>query len=149
MFKKIRRRKKNKQIGMMIFGGILGFLAAPLIVPLFAGAGLYGAAAYSSGLAALGGGSLASGGFGMAGGALVLKGINIGIMMILESQIKMPEGIKNIELEDSISAKYCEIPKYRYFDYIFDKSGKLIYEGEFQGINLANKGFIYFEGKKI
>lgn len=60
-------------LGALIFT-ILAVLAAPLIAPYFAAAGLHGAAAYAAGLAALGGGAIAAGGFGMAGGMAVIVG---------------------------------------------------------------------------
>lgn len=63
---------------MTPIGFILGFgfiLSAPIIAPMFAGFGLVGAAAYSSGLATIGGGSLLAGGAGMAGGTTVLTAI--------------------------------------------------------------------------
>jgi len=59
-------------------GGLALLLFAPIVAPIFAASGLFGAAAYSSGLAALGGGSLASGGLGMAGGSAVLAATGMG-----------------------------------------------------------------------
>lgn len=57
----------------IILGAFVGLLLAPIIAPVFAAAGLAGAAATSSGLATLGGGSLAAGGFGMLGGLLTVS----------------------------------------------------------------------------
>jgi hypothetical protein len=59
-------------VGLTVVGGILTTLLVPVVAPLFAAKGLYGAAAISNGLATLGGGSLAAGGFGMAGGKMVI-----------------------------------------------------------------------------
>jgi len=55
---------EDKLMKIVLFGAI-GLFAAPLIAPMFAAAGLFGAAAVSSGLATLGGGALSAGGFGM------------------------------------------------------------------------------------
>lgn len=70
---------KWKKMGLWSLGGaaaiaITGGFAATAIAPMFAAAGLGGAAAVSSGLAALGGGAIAAGGLGMAGGVAVLVG---------------------------------------------------------------------------
>ena len=64
-----RRRQRS------LLGFLAGVVLAPTIAPLFAGAGLAGAAATSSGLANLGLGSLASGGLGMVGGKLVVGSV--------------------------------------------------------------------------
>lgn len=62
-------------IGAGVAAALLAVVTAGgSIAAFFAGSGLYGAAAVSSGLAALGGGAVAAGGFGMAGGMAVLVG---------------------------------------------------------------------------
>lgn len=60
-------------IGGIVIAVTAGF-AAPIIGPLFAAEGLFGAAAISAGLAALGGGAIAAGGLGIAGGIAVIVG---------------------------------------------------------------------------
>lgn len=64
--------KRKEYIAYGLLGALGMVIAAPIIAPMFATAGLAGAAATSSGLAVLGGGSLAAGGFGMVGGTAVL-----------------------------------------------------------------------------
>lgn len=68
----IARQNQQSQTEIAIVGSIIGLFFAPIIAPLFAAPGLFGAAAMSSGLATLGGGAIAAGGFGMLGGQVVL-----------------------------------------------------------------------------
>lgn len=70
-----------------LVGMILGLVFAPVIAPLFAAPGLFGAAAVSNGLATLGGGNLLAGGMGMMGGtALVgLTGATVGSILSYSS----------------------------------------------------------------
>jgi len=69
---------------IVLFGAI-GLFAAPLIAPMFAAAGLFGAAAVSSGLATLGGGALSAGGFGMIGGTIVVGTVSSGLGLLLSN----------------------------------------------------------------
>jgi hypothetical protein len=68
----ITTKQMSNAAGGAIIGVALGLALLPFIAPLVAGAGLFGAAATSSGLATLGGGSIASGGLGMIGGTAVV-----------------------------------------------------------------------------
>lgn len=74
------KQQRENTAALAGIGLIAGLFLAPFIAPAFAAAGLFGAAATSSGLAAMGGGSLAAGGFGMLGGTIVsgLGGAAIG-----------------------------------------------------------------------
>lgn len=68
-------RRHNIEKDKLVKGGLLallGCICLPIIAPIFAAPGLFGAAAYSSGLAALGGGSIATGGLGMLGGTALV-----------------------------------------------------------------------------
>ncbi len=69
---RVQQRNQERKEAIMLIGMIGSLFLGPLVAPLFAAPGLYGAAAMSSGLAALGGGSIAAGGFGMLGGQIVL-----------------------------------------------------------------------------
>lgn len=70
--------KKMKIAGGVIIGTVILVITAgygaPAIAAKFAPAGLYGAAAVSSGMAALGGGAIATGGLGIPGGMAVIVG---------------------------------------------------------------------------
>ncbi len=68
-----------KTVGVSVGAGVMASMlvvatAGTSIIPLFAASGLYGAAAFTSGLAALGGGAIAAGGLGMTGGIAMLVG---------------------------------------------------------------------------
>ena len=86
--------------GMLVAVAITLFFINP-IAAIFAAPGLYGAAAFSSGMAALGGGAIAAGGFGIAGGIAVLTGgalvlggsagLGIGTLAASNPQIIMTE----------------------------------------------------------
>lgn len=68
-----------KTVGISVGAGVVASMlivatAGTSMIPLFAASGLYGAAAFTSGLAALGGGAVAAGGLGMTGGIAMLVG---------------------------------------------------------------------------
>jgi hypothetical protein len=90
-------------VGTILMAVTAGF-AAPLIGGLFAGPGLFGAAATSAGLAVLGGGAIAAGGMGMAGGIAVIvgggallglgAGGGIGVLFSVSSEYTLSEAAK-------------------------------------------------------
>ena len=113
------RKIESKKSETMVIGALIGILLAPLAIPLFAAAGLSGAALTASGLATLGGGAIAAGGGGMLLGSIVLYGsaaISGGLI-----------------LGTTISSEHCEIPTTSYNDVIYDNTGKIIYHGSFRG----------------
>lgn len=81
---------KKRDNGLVPLGMLLGLFLAPVIAPLFAAPGLFGAAAVSNGLATIGGGSLAAGGLGMMGGStvLMLSGGAIGSMLSYSNNVE-------------------------------------------------------------
>lgn len=96
---------------------------------------LRGSALTASGLATLGGGALAVGGGGMMLGSAILYTASSTIGAIV--------------LGSTVSADYCELPDYVYYDIIYDDKGKIIYEGEFYGILPHGKGAIKIDGEYI
>lgn len=75
--------KESQANALPLLGMLLGIVFAPVIAPLFAAPGLFGAAAVSNGLATIGGGSLLAGGAGMLGGQIVigLSGATLGSLV--------------------------------------------------------------------
>lgn len=111
----------------MIISGLAGLLLAPIIAPLFATAGLFGAAAVSNGLATLGGGAIAAGGAGMIGGQIVI-------------------GSVSILIGATISSDKCKTPA-EYFDIIYDSNKNIIFRGLFVD-NIPYEGQFIYKDKK-
>lgn len=84
---KTQSNSKGTSSALPFAGMALALLFAPIIVPLFAAPGLFGAAAVSNGLASIAGGSIAAGGAGMLEGSavLMLTGGAIGSLLSYES----------------------------------------------------------------
>lgn len=115
----------QQKVGMGGLFALLGCICLPFIAPVFAAPGLFGAAAYTSGLAALGGGSLAAGGLGMAGGTALVAATSFAI-------------------GSTLPASEQSFP-YDYNDIIKDEKGVIIFSGVFTR-NIPMKGKLYFEG---
>ncbi len=132
---KCLKEREDKKIFLMLFGGILGIIVAPLTIPLFATVGLTGAAMTASGLATLGGGAIATGGGGMILGSIVLYTTST--------------TIGAVTLGSTVSAEYCELPNDIYYDIIYDNKEKILYKGEFDGILPYGRGTLKINGIHI
>jgi hypothetical protein len=120
----------ERTVGKMFIGGLLGIIFAPIIAPMFAAQGLYGAAALSNGLATIGGGSLAAGGAGMIGGKIIVG--SIGLI-----------------LGTTVSSRDCDKPEF-VKDYVTDTAGNMIFEGLFhcKVSCRPHSGIFHYGGKK-
>lgn len=138
--KQIQKRRNSDVALFGVLGALVGVLTLPVSAPLFAAAGLSGAAAYSSGFAAIGGGSLAAGGFGMLGGTVVAAASGA-VIGSLTSYKKC-----NVEFRDFMRTQYKKIwDKITVGDYIVQAT----FEYKHDEMFINGPASIYKNGAKV